>query len=443
MNYFIKYTIFFIPLIFCLNSYAQLENVIVEKFYITDTIDATDTIGGGIEPGTTTYRIFIDLKPGSRLKRVYGDINHPIEIISTEPFFNNREDGRSFAKDFNKNRFKENTVALDSWCTIGQITTIATNFGLLKNDDNDGSIIFPHDGGSAEIPEGLLNNSIADIGVALNTADGIGVKVSDSTTWVSGGIVDLITGEDTTIFGSIIPKYSINSTDLFWGSVRGSEGILPDKNQVLIAQLTTKGELNFKINVEVDEPDGNFRKTVKYVHSNTNLQDDEIVFPSLTYPPVCGCTDPSFIEYSISYGCLNQDSCKTKIVLGCTDSLACNYNLNANKNVQSICCYPGLCNDRDLTIVCNDFGDAISKISIFPNPTTDKITVKSFSTVPTEIFYSISTFFGIEIRSNSTLGVFEKEDVSEINLADLNSGIYIIKFSNSSGRSINKILIKN
>jgi len=53
-------------------SIAQLERIIVEKYYITDSVDAADVsdpISGGIAIGTTTYRVFVDLAPGSKLKK--------------------------------------------------------------------------------------------------------------------------------------------------------------------------------------------------------------------------------------------------------------------------------------------------------------------------------------------------------------------------------------
>ena len=45
-------------------SIAQLERIIVEKYYISDVGDAADVsdpISGGIAIGTTTYRVFVDL----------------------------------------------------------------------------------------------------------------------------------------------------------------------------------------------------------------------------------------------------------------------------------------------------------------------------------------------------------------------------------------------
>ena len=69
--------VFCLTLLFHLNGNAQLQKVIVEKYYISDANDATDTLGGGINIGSTTYRIYVDLAPGSLLKKIYGDANHP------------------------------------------------------------------------------------------------------------------------------------------------------------------------------------------------------------------------------------------------------------------------------------------------------------------------------------------------------------------------------
>jgi len=87
-------------------SIAQLERIIVEKYYITDSVDAADVsdpISGGIAIGTTTYRVFVDLAPGSKLKKIFGDVNHPFKIASDTVFFNHLTSGQSFAKEFAKN----------------------------------------------------------------------------------------------------------------------------------------------------------------------------------------------------------------------------------------------------------------------------------------------------------------------------------------------------
>ena len=61
-------------------AFSQIEKVIVEPYYISDSLDATDTTGGYLQIGSTTYRIYIDLSPGGKLRKIYGDQNHPIKI---------------------------------------------------------------------------------------------------------------------------------------------------------------------------------------------------------------------------------------------------------------------------------------------------------------------------------------------------------------------------
>ena len=71
-------------------------------------------------------------------------------------FFNNILDGQTFGKDFIKGRYLENTVALDTWLTLGQTARQGTKYfyGILKDQDTDGSFVggVNNDGGSALVP---------------------------------------------------------------------------------------------------------------------------------------------------------------------------------------------------------------------------------------------------------------------------------------------------
>jgi hypothetical protein len=48
-------------------------------------------------------------------------------------------------------------------------------------------------------------------------------------------------------------------------------------NNVLIAQVTTAGKLDYKLNIMIGSPEG---KSIQYVHANP--QDREILHPALT-----------------------------------------------------------------------------------------------------------------------------------------------------------------
>jgi hypothetical protein len=436
-----SFCVFFLFSIVCT---AQIENVIVEKYYISDSNDATDTLGGGLETGSVTYRIFIDLKEGSRLKKIYGDQYHTFKIKSTENFFNNKIDGQTFAFDFNKNRLKENTVALDTWLTIGQITTIQTSFGMLKADDANGSIVggINNDGGSSEIPSGLLLNNISEIGIPLTTSDGIGTKVSDSTNFGNAGIFDPVSNKDSTIFGSLkLNKEFVSNNFVFQSTPDGSSGVIPEKNHVLIAQLTTKGELSFELNCEVEINDNGQKKTIKYVANKDTLFQGEEISPYLTYPFLCGCRDANYIEYKDIFACDNLDSCKTKVVLGCMDSFACNFNPQANYNVKSLCCYPGFCNDRDLSIVCPQFNSNADKFYLYPNPANQKINFNVWTNSQVELKYSILSLFGEEVQAESSFGNINGDFTKEIELSNLTNGVYLFRL-NSNGNYFKKVFIK-
>src|SRR6185369_9896521 len=194
---------------------------------------------GILEAGSKTYRIYIDLKPGFKLSEIYGDSSHALKFSSTAYFFNNRVDGQIFGKEFSKNRLQENTVALDSWLTLGQTTRLSakTNFGVLKDSDRDGSFI-----GGMNNDLGLLINADPLAGIPLTTADGMDTMLVAPTSWGDHGI------NDSTIFGSAIVDSQFVSYNAGLQN-SGVTGVNPETNQVLVAQLTSKCDLSFELNV--------------------------------------------------------------------------------------------------------------------------------------------------------------------------------------------------
>jgi hypothetical protein len=433
----IRLGIIILLLISCFTTKAQVENVIVETYYIADNNDIADTLGGTLAAGSKTYRIFIDLKEGSVLKKVYGDQFHPLLFRTSTTFYNHKTEGKSFAKDFNKNRFEENTVALDSWLTIGQISNSSTTLhGILKTDDTNGSFI-----GGVNNDSLLLSNTSPDLGIPLTVADGIINYNLQLTNWGSNGIVDPVTTLDSTIFGSLQTGNEFLSYD---ASIQnsGTIGVNPADNKILIAQLTTSGELSFKLNIEVEIPNpsgGVF--LVKYVSDNDTLFDDEQLSPYLSYPFLCGCRDANFLEYSNIYACDFQDSCKTPIILGCMDTSACNFNPRANFNVSSLCCYPGYCNDRDIAVVCPEFMIGL-RFYIYPNPTDNILNLNFWLQESADVFYSIVSFLGNEVKTETQIGNFNGNQNLTIDVSSLEKGIYYIKLRAGNAEQ-RKIFIKN
>jgi hypothetical protein len=423
--------------------FSQIENVVVETYYISDSNDATDTTGGGIEIGTKTYRVYLDLVPGTRVKKIYGDLNHPLIFSSTQNFFNNKVDGQTFGKEFTKNRLSENTVALDTWITLGQSTRNAavTYFGVLKvNDQNSFIGGANNDGGSEANPNGLLTNNAAELGIPLTERDGMDTILNPPNSWADYGFADIISGQDSTIFGSIVSgnKFESRNAGLFNSGVIGVDSLL---NHVLVAQLSTKGEIAFELNIEVEIPSLIGFQTVKYVANDSVIGEGEVLSPFLKYPQQCGCQDANYLEYSPIYACNNPDSCRNLIVFGCMDPMACNFSSTANFNIQDICCYIGDCNDLDISIVCPSLGEneisEIDKLRVFPNPASETINVKHSFTQNDKSKIKILDQVG---RVVSVYNVQNPENSTAINISNLAPGIYFIELTSKEGVSAEKFI---
>lgn len=418
---------------------AQVENVIIEKYYISDATDATDTtLGSVLEPGSVTYRIYIDLAAGSKLLSIYGDTNHPIMIKSTAPFYNNTfQPGAGFGYLLNRNLFISTpTLALDSWLTLGNAAK--NQSGVLKTYDTDGNFFAGSNnlGGSSLIPGGILNNADTAAGIPLTSADGLMTNTTVLGTWLENGFKDAL-GNDTTAFGGNTSSATFISYNSSLQQSSGVKGAGSDSSIVLVAQLTTKGELSFKLNIAVQQIVNGISTIVKYVSGSDVLLNDEVVSPLLTYPAECGCKDPDYFEYDAAYGCSIQDSCKTKIHFGCRDTVACNYDPEANFHVQELCCYPGLCQDRDIAQICPDLSNLRTGHvnPIFPNPANQTLNV---SFIPGEgmfIRYSILNSLGTEVLKKTTGSVSGSTFTDPIDISSLPPGVYFLM--TDTGKELN------
>jgi len=437
---------FILPILFFLlfqTAAAQIDSLFVEKYYISDTKDATDLTGGGIQPGTFTYRVYVDLAPGSKLVKIFGSEDHLLKIESTSVFFNNIARGRSFGREIRVNRLRENTVALDTWITIGLASE--SHYGLVKAEDTNGSVVggVNNDGGSAQIAGGLLVNSDPEAGIPLITSDGLSPVSVFPENWVARlNGMDLTSSSDTTIFGNLKPSDSFISNDFFLKN-NGTSGITGN-NRVLIAQLTTSGELTFSLNLEVEENIGSSPQIVRYVAENP-LEGEKttrfLTYPAPPPPPVpCGCTDPDYIEYNKTLTCHVQDSCKTLIVYGCMDTRACNFDPKATFNIQSLCCYPGKCNNRDIKIVCPGLQQTILGMIIYPVPAIDHITAKISGGKDKNFYYNIYDSNGTAVLMDN-LGRISDAFVHDIDISCLPKGRYLIRLFSDS-ESIVKSFIK-
>ncbi len=408
---------------------AQIENLIVETYYVADANDATDTTQGrSLQVGMKTYRIYLDLAPQTKLRQIFGTAIHPLRISSTDNFYNNIDrPNANFGYQINKGWFNDNpTIALDSWLTLGLASTVY--LGIPKSDDTNGSFVggINNSGGTAYISGGLLVNTDPVAGIPLTDADGYMPNTNTSAQWFEMGFKD-ITGDDTTIFGPVNVGNEFLSYDAILQQNNGVLGADTVVNKVLVAQLTTLGDISFELNVQVEQFDGTNYSIVTYVANGDSLLQGEIVSPSLSYPPSCGCTDPDYLEYSNAYACLLPGSCQTLIVFGCMDTLACNYDSQVNFNLPTLCCYPGYCNDRDLTVVCPS--TALTRFKIdktFPSPAGNKLNVNCAEGLTDETFIYIYDATGkLVVEKNS--GVDSSRNINiEIDISGLNNGLYFL-----------------
>ncbi len=427
---FIFFIIFTFAILVSTHAQDAIKKVFVETYYISDASDASDTIAGKLESGSKTYRIYIQIKPKCKLIALFGDQNHPMIIKSTADFFNNRDRDFSFGNQFSESNLKNNTVALDTWLTIGQTTKKSTRtyFGVLKEQDRDGSIV-----GGKNNNEGLLVNADPLAGIALTTADGMETSANVPTNWVYSGFNDL-SGVDTTIFGATKPQKEFKSYHALLGN-SGVMGVDPVSNKVLVAQLTTKGEISFELNVQIED---STKRVFNYVASGTS-KGDTILSPDLKYPAECGCTDPDYFEFDNRYACSDPTLCKKRIIYGCMDPNACNYDPNANYNI--LCCYPGDCDQRDISLVCPQLKAKPAEIIAYPNPLGKTLSLNLINFDTENVRLTIHDIYGKKFYE-TTLDM-KATSTHELNVANLCKGFYLLHVWNNKGLSVTQYLIKN
>jgi hypothetical protein len=260
-------TIFFLFCLFFLQYFKSqngLENIIVEKYYVSNANDTNSrSLSGFLPIGSTTYRIYLDLLPEYRFHAAYGTANHELRIETTTLFFNNEDVGNNIPNVIPRRTLKKHTTMLDSWLSAGGAAE--GYFGVLKTEDDSLETIM-HE-------KSFLQNKNKTFGIPLTERDGL-IAASD-VPW-------------PTFFGidSIVPIF-FNSTkgSLFsthngaWGCLGGSIGIDSlTHNRILIAQLTTNGDLSFELNIQIGKKGS---PPENYVARNATGK--EIMLPSLIY----------------------------------------------------------------------------------------------------------------------------------------------------------------
>ena len=423
-------------LVWCSKLSAQLERLFVETYYVAGEKDTLDPLEGHLEEGSVTYRVFADLEEGYALKSIIGDPRHPVIVQSTKSFFNHPS-GDEYGSSINPFFFSYGTIALDSWLSIGFAT--ANHLGIPKESDPDTSVFnssefLAHEDESAGRPISIADGLVEPDSSAEKYR--IHSTISDSTFSSNKKSRLFLFNDSTGKTDGIIVESSV-------GAVSGKD----KENMVLVAQLTTKGELSFKLNLEVislTDFDAWGKNTSYYYYATDTLLDpkkNQHYNRWLSFPLICGCTDPYFAEYTPEAVC-DDGSCSDSIRLGCMDNAACNYDPTANFDVREICCYgPDNCDERDIKLVCPEYSEKIS-FSLSPNPANEqfRLTINELFE-PTKAKYSIIDPYGKRICGNSLDNIYRNMD-AEIDINKLKKGLYIIEVTTQNGYSTREMLIK-
>ena len=251
------------------SMYAQdaLEGIIVEKYYVSTKKDNSKKhLSGELAVGSTTYRIYVDMAPGCHFIMAYGSPAHPLEIKSTELIYNHSDIGSEHPIRIPERTYKRNIVALDSWITIGPA---GENYmGVLKEADTlkDYGTVVPFE-------KGFLLSNKKEMGYSLQERDGFlrTEQIPNITLYNIDTSVNVLRMETK---GKIF-RVENGAWACMGKGVCGVDSL--GSNTLLIAQITTKGQLSYELNFIIRNEKG---ETVKYVAKDPI--EKEVLHKSLT-----------------------------------------------------------------------------------------------------------------------------------------------------------------
>ncbi|MFM2226978.1 MAG: hypothetical protein RL664_321 [Bacteroidota bacterium] len=248
-------------------SQDGLEGIVVEKFYVSTKADnAGKLYSGDLPEGSVTYRIYVDLKPGFRFQAAYGSPQHPLVIESTENFYNHLENGNTHPNIIPERTYKKNIALLDSWLSAGACAE--GHLGILKEYDDTISDKF------IGFEKGYFKGKKKS--VPLYEIDGM--KRSAVLPVPTFFQMDFL----SKVIGTTTSEKRIFTDNGAWAAL-GKGAVGADSlstNCVLIAQLTTVGELSFELNLLIGAPNGSSQK---YVARNPITEEGEWTHPQLIF----------------------------------------------------------------------------------------------------------------------------------------------------------------
>ena len=274
-----------IPLLACSallagNLNAQgLQGIIVEDYYTITAADATFINGGVISTpitaGTKVYRIYVDMAPGYKLNTINGSplpqgggpSPNPLDFTTTTSFWNDDNFGTEIPPQTAR---LDERAAFDSYITIGVTGRSGGAVGCGANTQQVGTLKTADTNGNL-----TLCSVYSGFPAGAGTPDGNipPTAAIPALTYNLGGLIDFTAlqtgGNSLVVIGDA------------WATLPNGTGVDPTgTNRVLIAQLTTDGQLSFHLNVQLQQPTGGVLETYVWNQAGT----DETVSSLLTYP---------------------------------------------------------------------------------------------------------------------------------------------------------------
>ncbi|MCB0792503.1 MAG: T9SS type A sorting domain-containing protein [Flavobacteriales bacterium] len=401
---------------------SGFQGIIVEPYYMADSADAADLDGSSqLVPGAVTYRVFVDLKAGYKLLTVGGFQDHPITFSTTTSFFNNDDRGEAWGDAIGHTHLDENTVAIDSWLSMGAASDM--HWGVLKSADPDGSIVggANNDGGSNGVPGGLLVNDVPLTGIPLTTADGLWDNGTPPTTTSVGtppAMFDAGTGN------------SYSDDNFAWAVLGGTEG--PDTtNRILIGQFTTDGEFQFCLNLWVRIPDS-------LVCPDPNCHQIMEFYGNLLASDTAGTgynTDNKFTDPSLCF-----DSGQT--VVDCEGvpngpalpGTPCD---DGDPNTTNDTWDAG-CNCAGMPVGIEELGGGTVNVTTRPNPVRDVLWTEIETTQAAQTHLELRDAVGGLLLSRD-LGIITGRHPETIDMSGFTSGIYFLNVTVDDHAHIERI----
>lgn len=437
---------------------SGLQGIIIEPYYVADANDAADQDGGSVLiEGSVTYRMFVDLKPGYKLLTVGGFPGHPFTISSSTFFFNNDDRGEAWGDDINDIHLDKNTVAIDSWLSMGAASD--AHWGVLKSADMDGSLVggVNNDGGSEGVSGGLLVNDVPFMGTPLTTSDGLMAPSIPPGVNFVGTPPDLFDAGGANSY----------SNDNFAWAVLGGVSAPDTSNRILIGQFTSDGEISICLNLWVRIPDslvcpdpncheimefyaellpsdtagGGFATQNKFTRTDlcflsSALQVDcEGVTGGPALPGTAcddGNPDTANDVYSEECECLGED-CEGVLGGGALPGTPCD---DGNPETQNDVWMDGCICDG---VVGIDEPLTGTGISIRPNPTNSTVWLSISSEGSTRVTYQLTDMLGAIIVS-SDLGTIASMRTVELDLSGLAQGTYLLNIVRDGMRHTEQII---